>query len=109
MTVYLLMSDQKIISTVIRIFKTVKLFIYFKKRDSSNCIVEVIPLSVLTDIQEFYEVTLSDNQRCSEPIKGSPAPAAMNLWDFSSLQSPTGTSDTMPSISTSIEVGMTCV
>ncbi|XP_053342089.1 discs large homolog 1-like protein isoform X3 [Clarias gariepinus] len=57
----------------------------------------------LIDIQEFYEVTLSDNQRCSEPIKGSPAPAAMNLWDFSSLQSPTGTSDTMPSISTSIE------
>ncbi|XP_046731958.1 discs large homolog 1-like protein isoform X16 [Silurus meridionalis] len=59
----------------------------------------------LIDIQEFYEVTLLDNQICSEPAKGSgsPGPAAMNLWDFSSLQSPTGTSDTMPSISTSIE------
>ncbi|KAI5092641.1 discs large-like 1-like protein isoform X14 [Silurus meridionalis] len=60
----------------------------------------------LIDIQEFYEVTLLDNQICSEPAKGSgsPGPAAMNLWDFSSLQSPTGTSDTMPSISTSIEL-----
>ncbi|XP_053529563.1 discs large homolog 1-like protein isoform X16 [Ictalurus punctatus] len=57
----------------------------------------------LIDIQEFYEVTLLDNQKCSEPVKGSAGPAAMNLWDFSSLQSPTGTSDTMPSISTSIE------
>ncbi|XP_026802045.1 discs large homolog 1-like protein isoform X14 [Pangasianodon hypophthalmus] len=57
----------------------------------------------LIDIQEFYEVTLLDNQKCSDPMKGSAGPAAMNLWDFSSLQSPTGTSDTMPSISTSIE------
>ncbi|XP_060762432.1 discs large homolog 1-like protein isoform X14 [Neoarius graeffei] len=57
----------------------------------------------LIDIQEFYEVTLLDNQKCSDPMKGSAGPASMNLWDFSSLQSPTGTSDTMPSISTSIE------
>ncbi|XP_027013957.1 discs large homolog 1-like protein isoform X17 [Tachysurus fulvidraco] len=58
----------------------------------------------LIDIQEFYEVTLLDNQKCSgESTKGSSGPIAMNLWDFSSLQSPTGTSDTMPSISTSIE------
>ncbi|XP_060724034.1 discs large homolog 1-like protein isoform X6 [Tachysurus vachellii] len=58
----------------------------------------------LIDIQEFYEVTLLDNQKCSgESTKGSSGPTAMNLWDFSSLQSPTGTSDTMPSISTSIE------
>ncbi|XP_058273856.1 discs large homolog 1-like protein isoform X4 [Hemibagrus wyckioides] len=58
----------------------------------------------LIDIQEFYEVTLLDNQKCSsEPMKGNSGPTAMNLWDFSSLQSPTGTSDTMPSISTSIE------
>lgn len=67
-----------------------------------------VPSTHLTDIQEFYEVTLLDNQKCSDPMKGSAGPASMNLWDFSSLQSPTGTSDTMPSISTSIEVGMVC-
>lgn len=53
------------------------------------------------DIQEFYEVTLLDSQRCAESSKPVDGVA---LWEFSSLQSATVTSDTLPSLSTSIEV-----
>lgn len=63
-------------------------------------------LSVLPDIQEFYEVTLLDSQRWAESSKGPDPGVPINLWDFSSLQSPTGTSETLPSLSTSIEVRM---
>nr|XP_019966020.1 PREDICTED: disks large homolog 1-like [Paralichthys olivaceus] len=58
----------------------------------------------LIDIQEFYEVTLLDSQRWAESSKGAEPMAPVNLWDFSSLQSTTVTSDTLPSLSTSIEV-----
>ncbi|XP_051983902.1 discs large homolog 1-like protein isoform X15 [Xyrauchen texanus] len=57
----------------------------------------------LIDIQEFYEVTLLDNQRCGESVKVPDAMPPVNLWDFSSIQSATVTSDTLPSLSTSIE------
>ncbi|KAL1279998.1 hypothetical protein QQF64_014598 [Cirrhinus molitorella] len=57
----------------------------------------------LIDIQEFYEVTLLDNQRCGELVKVPDAIPPVNLWDFSSIQSTTVTSDTLPSLSTSIE------
>ncbi|XP_030581513.1 discs large homolog 1-like protein isoform X7 [Archocentrus centrarchus] len=57
----------------------------------------------LIDIQEFYEVTLLDSQRWAESSKGADPMAPVNLWDFSSLQSTTVTSDTLPSLSTSIE------
>lgn len=60
--------------------------------------------SVVSDIQEFYEVTLLDNQRWVETSKAADPMAPVNLWDFSSLQSTTVTSDTLPSLSTSIEV-----
>lgn len=56
------------------------------------------------DIQEFYEVTLLDSQRWTESSKGADPVAPVNLWDFSSLPSTTVTSDTLPSLSTSIEV-----
>ncbi|XP_077361908.1 discs large homolog 1-like protein isoform X7 [Festucalex cinctus] len=55
----------------------------------------------LIDIQEFYEVTLLDSQRWAESSK--PVAEGVALWDFSSLQSATVTSDTLPSLSTSIE------
>lgn len=57
-----------------------------------------------SDIQEFYEVTLLDNQRWAESSKTPEAVTAVTLWDFSSLQSTAVTSDTLPSLSTSIEV-----
>ncbi|XP_067330120.1 discs large homolog 1-like protein isoform X15 [Channa argus] len=57
----------------------------------------------LIDIQEFYEVTLLDSQRWAESSKGSDPMAPVNLWDFSSLPSTAVTSDTLPSLSTSIE------
>ncbi|XP_016364037.1 discs large homolog 1-like protein isoform X5 [Sinocyclocheilus rhinocerous] len=57
----------------------------------------------LIDIQEFYEVTLLDNQRCGESVKVPDAIHPVNLWDFSSFQSTTVTSGTLPSLSTSIE------
>lgn len=60
--------------------------------------------SVLSDIQEFYEVTLLDSQRWVESSKAADPMAPVHLWDFSSLQSTTVTSDTLPSLSTSIEV-----
>ncbi|KAG7525947.1 disks large-like 1 isoform X4 [Solea senegalensis] len=53
----------------------------------------------LIDIQEFYEVTLLDSQRWVESPKGADPTVPVNLWDFSSLQSTTVTSD----LSTSIE------
>ncbi|CAL8277551.1 unnamed protein product [Lota lota] len=57
----------------------------------------------LIDIQEFYEVTLLDSQKCADPAGSWEPLPPVNLWDLSSLQSPTGTSETLPSISTSIE------
>ncbi|XP_052333139.1 discs large homolog 1-like protein isoform X23 [Oncorhynchus keta] len=57
----------------------------------------------LIDIQEFYEVTLLDNQKCVESPTTSEPMLPVNLWDFSSLQSTTVTSDTLPSLSASIE------
>ncbi|XP_056599982.1 discs large homolog 1-like protein isoform X2 [Triplophysa dalaica] len=58
----------------------------------------------LIDIQEFYEVTLLDNNpRCGESIKVPDAMLPVNLWDYSSIPSTTVTSDTLPSLSTSIE------
>ncbi|KAM8838842.1 LOW QUALITY PROTEIN: discs large homolog 1-like protein [Synchiropus picturatus] len=57
----------------------------------------------LIDIQEFYEVTLLDSQMWAESSKVADPVAPVNLWDFSSLQSTTVTSDTLPSLSTSIE------
>ncbi|XP_041658782.1 discs large homolog 1-like protein isoform X7 [Cheilinus undulatus] len=57
----------------------------------------------LIDIQEFYEVTLLDSQRWAESSKAADPMTPVNLWDFSSLQSTTVTSDTLPSLSTSIE------
>ncbi|XP_068423416.1 discs large homolog 1-like protein isoform X4 [Clinocottus analis] len=58
----------------------------------------------LIDIQEFYEVTLYDSQRWAESSSKAADPMApVHLWDFSSLQSTTVTSDTLPSLSTSIE------
>lgn len=62
-----------------------------------------------SDIQEFYEVTLLDSQRWAESSKTPDAVTAVTLWDFSSLQSTAVTSDTLPSLSTSIEVNcMSC-
>uniref|UniRef100_A0A673HPV6 Discs large homolog 1-like protein n=1 Tax=Sinocyclocheilus rhinocerous TaxID=307959 RepID=A0A673HPV6_9TELE len=52
--------------------------------------------------KEFYEVTLLDNQS-GESVKVPDAIPPVNLWDFSSIQSTTVTSDTLPSLSTSIE------
>lgn len=60
-----------------------------------------------SDIQEFYEVTLLDSQRWPESSKTPDAVTAVTLWDFSSLPSTAVTSDTLPSLSTSIEV--TCM
>uniref|UniRef100_A0A3P9NBC3 Disks large homolog 1 n=1 Tax=Poecilia reticulata TaxID=8081 RepID=A0A3P9NBC3_POERE len=57
----------------------------------------------LIDIQEFYEVTLLDSQRWAESSRGAEPGVPLHLWDLSSLQSPTGTSETLPSLSTSIE------
>ncbi|KAF7221838.1 disks large homolog 1 isoform X15 [Nothobranchius furzeri] len=57
----------------------------------------------LIDIQEFYEVTLLDSQRWAESSKGADPMAPVHLWDFPSLQSTTVTSETLPSLSTSIE------
>ncbi|KAK1168602.1 hypothetical protein AOXY_G9402 [Acipenser oxyrinchus oxyrinchus] len=51
----------------------------------------------LIDIQEFYEVTLLDNQKCGESPKPVEPTPPVNLWEFSSLPSTTVTSDTLPS------------
>ncbi|XP_036373152.1 disks large homolog 1 isoform X9 [Megalops cyprinoides] len=58
----------------------------------------------LIDIQEFYEVTLQDSQKCVESVKPSEPTPPVNLWDFSSLPSTTVTSETLPSsLSSNIE------
>ncbi|KAK1790746.1 hypothetical protein P4O66_014609, partial [Electrophorus voltai] len=57
----------------------------------------------LIDIQEFYEVTLLDNQKCGASLKVTDAAPQANLWDFSSVQNTSVTSDTLPSLSTSTE------
>ncbi|XP_048831787.1 disks large homolog 1-like isoform X10 [Brienomyrus brachyistius] len=58
----------------------------------------------LLDIHEFYEVTLLDNQKVAGSSKTSALSAPGNLWDFSSLSSTTGTSETLPSsLSPSLE------
>ncbi|KAK6478565.1 disks large-like protein 1 isoform X6 [Huso huso] len=58
----------------------------------------------LIDIQEFYEVTLLDNQKCGESPKPVEPTPPVNLWEFSSLPSTTVTSDTLPSsVSPSVE------
>lgn len=50
-------------------------------------------------------MTLLDSQRWAESSRGAEPGVPLHLWDLSSLQSPTGTSETLPSLSTSIEVG----
>ncbi|XP_041119346.1 discs large homolog 1-like protein isoform X7 [Polyodon spathula] len=58
----------------------------------------------LIDIQEFYEVTLLDNQKCGESPKPIEPTPPVNLWEFSSLPSTTVTSDPLPSsVSPSVE------
>ncbi|KAJ8418914.1 hypothetical protein AAFF_G00004130 [Aldrovandia affinis] len=58
----------------------------------------------LIDIQEFYEVTLHDSQKCVEPTKPAEPTPPVNLWDFTSLPSTTVTSETLPSsLSPSVE------
>uniref|UniRef100_A0A8C7ZHQ3 Disks large homolog 1 n=1 Tax=Oryzias sinensis TaxID=183150 RepID=A0A8C7ZHQ3_9TELE len=57
----------------------------------------------LIDIQEFYEVTLLDSHRWVGASKGVDPVAPIHLWDFPSLHSSTVTSETLPSLSTSIE------
>lgn len=57
----------------------------------------------LIDIQEFYEVTLLDSQKWVESLKEADPMAPINLWDFSNLHSPVPTSDTLPSLNTSLE------
>lgn len=49
-------------------------------------------------------MTLLDSQRWAESSKGAEPVSPVNLWDFPSLQSTTVTSETLPSLSTSIEV-----
>ncbi|KAG8581443.1 hypothetical protein GDO81_007666 [Engystomops pustulosus] len=51
----------------------------------------------LIDIQEFYEVTLLDNPKCTENIKAPEPVLPVNAWDLSSLPSSTVTSETFPS------------
>ncbi|XP_065809548.1 discs large homolog 1-like protein isoform X7 [Labrus bergylta] len=75
-------------------------------RHSIQRVIDIFQSSLfqaLIDIQEFYEVTLLDSQRWTESSKAADPMTPVNLWDFSSLQSTTVTSDTLPSLSTSIE------
>ncbi|XP_069583305.1 disks large homolog 1 isoform X8 [Ranitomeya imitator] len=51
----------------------------------------------LIDIQEFYEVTLLDNPRCTDNSKAPEPVLPVNTWDFSSLPSTAVTSETLPS------------
>uniref|UniRef100_A0A8C4URZ9 Disks large homolog 1 n=1 Tax=Falco tinnunculus TaxID=100819 RepID=A0A8C4URZ9_FALTI len=58
----------------------------------------------LIDIQEFYEVTLLDNPKCTDHSQPSEPIQPVNTWDFSSLPSTTVTSETLPSsLSPSVE------
>nr|DBA26229.1 TPA: hypothetical protein GDO54_010517 [Pyxicephalus adspersus] len=50
----------------------------------------------LIDIQEFYEVTLLDNPKCTDNSKHPDPALPVNTWDFSSLPSTTVTSETLP-------------
>uniref|UniRef100_A0A673HKW2 Disks large homolog 1 n=1 Tax=Sinocyclocheilus rhinocerous TaxID=307959 RepID=A0A673HKW2_9TELE len=74
-----------------------------EERQLRNSIQRVIDIfqsnlfQALIDIQEFYEVTLLDNQS-GESVKVPDAIPPVNLWDFSSIQSTTVTSDTLPSL-----------
>ncbi|XP_034411432.1 discs large homolog 1-like protein isoform X4 [Cyclopterus lumpus] len=75
-------------------------------RHSIQRVIDIFQSSLfqaLIDIQEFYEVTLYDSQRWAESSKAADPMAPVHLWDFSSLQSTPVTSDTLPSLSTSIE------
>ncbi|XP_077343582.1 disks large homolog 1 isoform X22 [Lithobates pipiens] len=51
----------------------------------------------LIDIQEFYEVTLLDNPKCTDNSKHPDPALPVNIWDFSSPPSTTVTSETLPS------------
>ncbi|KAM3930210.1 disks large homolog 1 isoform 13-T13 [Leptodactylus fuscus] len=51
----------------------------------------------LIDIQEFYEVTLLDNPKCTDNSKAPEPALPVNTWEFSSLPSSTVTSETFPS------------
>ncbi|XP_018422942.1 PREDICTED: disks large homolog 1 isoform X11 [Nanorana parkeri] len=51
----------------------------------------------LIDIQEFYEVTLLDNPKCTDNSKHPEPVLPVNTWEFSSLPSTTVTSETLPS------------
>uniref|UniRef100_A0A4W4FFG3 Uncharacterized protein n=1 Tax=Electrophorus electricus TaxID=8005 RepID=A0A4W4FFG3_ELEEL len=65
--------------------------------------IKIMAFFFLTDIQEFYEVTLLDNQKCGASLKVTDAAPQANLWDFSSVQNTSVTSDTLPSLNTSTE------
>ncbi|XP_073531131.1 disks large homolog 1 isoform X15 [Phyllobates terribilis] len=51
----------------------------------------------LIDIQEFYEVALLDNPRCTDNFKAPEPVLPVNTWEFSSLPSSVVTSETLPS------------
>ncbi|XP_056421323.1 disks large homolog 1 isoform X10 [Hyla sarda] len=51
----------------------------------------------LIDIQEFYEVTLLDNPKCTDNSKAREPVLHVNAWDLSSLPSSTVTTETLPS------------
>ncbi|XP_044147482.1 disks large homolog 1 isoform X5 [Bufo gargarizans] len=51
----------------------------------------------LIDIQEFYEVTLLDNPKCTDNYKAPEPVLHVNAWELSSLPSSTVTSETLPS------------
>ncbi|XP_040205408.1 disks large homolog 1 isoform X2 [Rana temporaria] len=51
----------------------------------------------LIDIQEFYEVTLLDNPKCTDNSKHPDPALPVNIWDFSSPPSTTVTSEVLPS------------
>ncbi|XP_069831193.1 disks large homolog 1 isoform X11 [Dendropsophus ebraccatus] len=51
----------------------------------------------LIDIQEFYEVTLLDNPKCTDNSKAPEPALPVNAWDLSSLPSSTVTTETLPS------------
>ncbi|KAL4630790.1 hypothetical protein GN956_G16008 [Arapaima gigas] len=51
----------------------------------------------LLDIQEFYELTLQDNQKSVEPAKFVGISPPVNQWEFSTLCSTTMGTETLPS------------
>lgn len=54
-------------------------------------------MSSILDIQEFYEVTLLDNPKCTDNSKHPDPALPVNIWDFSSPSITTVTSETLPS------------